>query len=66
MSQLNSEPRSSLMGMSPVAMLKAANAHAAEILIDALGVEEVSYDKLNLKVDAINQSRKNRGLQPLI
>lgn len=66
MSQLNSEPRPSLMGMSPMAMLKAASVQAAESLTDALGIEEVPYDKLNLTISAINQERRRRGLPPLI
>lgn len=66
MSQLNSEPRPSLLGMSPLAMLRAANPEAAEALTDALGIEEVPYDKLNLKIDAINRDRLDRGLPPLI
>ena len=66
MSQLNSEPRPSLMGLSPLAMLKAADPEAAAALTDALGIEEVPYEKLNLMIDAINRDRKERGLPPLI
>lgn len=65
MSQLNSEPRPSLMGLSPIAMLKAADPEAAAALADALGIEEVPYEELNLTIDAINQDRKERGLLPL-
>lgn len=66
MSQLNSEPRASLMGMSPLAMLRAADKEAFCILCVALGIEEVPYEKLRLAVDALNEARKNRGLAPLI
>lgn len=66
MSQLNSEPRPSLMGLSPLAMLRAADPATAEGLADALGIEEIPYERLNLKVSAINQDREARGLPPLI
>lgn len=65
MGQLNSEPRPSLMGLSPLAMLKAADPEAAAALAEALGIEEVPYEKLNLTIDAINRDRKERGLPPL-
>lgn len=66
MSQLNFEPRPSLMGMSPLAMLRAADPEAAEGLTGALGIEEVPYERLNLKVDAIDRARRERGLPPLV
>lgn len=66
MSQLNSEPRPSLMGLSPLAMLKAADPEAADALAEALGIEELPYEALDLKVDAINRDREDRGLPPLI
>lgn len=66
MSQLNSEPRPSLMNMSPFKMLKTADPEAADAFASALGIEEVSYERLNLRVDAINKDRKERGSRPLI
>lgn len=66
MSQLNSEPRPSLPGLSPLAMLEAADPEAAAALADALGIEEVPYEKLDLTIDAIDHDRKKRGLPPLI
>ena len=65
MSQLNSEPRPSLMGLSPTAMLEAADPEAAAALMDALGIEEVPYEKLDLTIGAVDRSRRERGLPPL-
>ena len=65
MSQLDSEPRPSLMGLSPIAMLKAADPEAAEGLMDALGIEEVPYEKLDLTIGAVDRGRRERGLPPL-
>lgn len=65
MSQLNSEPRPSLMGLSPLAMLKAADGAAFDALCAALGIEEIRYEGLNLTIGALNGARKDRGLPPL-
>lgn len=65
MSQLNSEPRPSLMGLSPLAMLKAADKVAFDALCAALGIEEICYEMLNLTIEALNKARKDRGLPPL-
>lgn len=54
------------MGLSPLAMLKATDPEAADALAEALGIEELPYKALDLKVDAINRDRKDRGLPPLI
>lgn len=66
MSHLNSEPRPSLMGMTPIAMLRAADPEAAGALLGALGVEEVPYERLLLKVSALDSDRAERGLAPLV
>lgn len=58
MSQLNSEPRPSLLGMSPIAMPKAAMPREAEELMDALGMREVPYDELDLTPRALNAARR--------
>ena len=47
MSQLNSMPRPSLMGLSPFSMLGAAMPEEAGALFDALGVREVPYGELD-------------------
>lgn len=65
MSQLNSEPRPSLMGLSPTAMLEAADPEAAAALMGALGIEGVPYGRLDLTVDAVDRDREERGLPPL-
>lgn len=65
MSQLNSEPRPSLTGLSPLTMLRAADEEAYDGLCGALGVEEVPYGKLRLTIDALNEARRGRGLPPL-
>lgn len=59
-SQLNSEPRPSLMGLSPIALLRSADPEAADALASALGIEEIPYERLNLKADVVNQDRKER------
>ena len=61
MSQLNSEPRASLMGMSPIAALRAAMPGEAEALLDALGVREVPYAGLDLTPAALSRARTERG-----
>lgn len=65
MSQLNSEPRPSLLGMSPLAMLRAADSEAHEALCCALGMVELPYGKVEMTLDAIDRERKARGVQPL-
>lgn len=66
MSQLNSEPRPSLMGISPLALLRAALGPDADALMGALGIEEVPYGKLDLTMEAIDRARRERGEEPLI
>lgn len=65
MSQLNSEPRPSLAGMSPARMLLAAHGEDGRALMGALGCEELPYGELDLGVGAINRARAERGLGPL-
>ena len=66
MSQLNSEPRGKYAGLSPIKLMKAAMPDDAKTLLDALGIEDISYGDLNLTVGAINEYRKKRGLSGLI
>ncbi len=66
MSQLNSEPRPKLMGLSPIGLMKAARPDAAHALMDALGIEDVGYGGLDLTVGAIDEEREGRGLPGLI
>ena len=66
MSQINSQPRTSLAGLSSLAMLKAAKPQAADALMAALGFEKLDYSELNLTLGGLNKERKIRGLDPLI
>ena len=63
-SSVNSEPRPSLMGLSPIAMLRAAEPDIAEAL-GSLGIIELEYEDLDLTLDAVNRERRARGLPPL-
>lgn len=64
-SSVNSEPRPSLMGLSPLAMLRAADPALADALAEGLGVVEVPYGELDLTLSAVNRERAQRGLAPL-
>ena len=66
MSHLNSQPRASLAMSTPISMLKGALKEEADVLLDALGIEEVAYDVLDMTVEAINRERRKRGDKPLI
>lgn len=48
MSHVNSEPRPSLAGLSPIRMFRLAYGELAERLLDALGIEEIGPGELNL------------------
>lgn len=65
MSHINSNPRRSLCGMTPIAMFKAAYGDAGESLLDALGVEEVPPAEVVLKPIILNIERERRGCAPL-
>ena len=66
MSQLHSEPRPSLGGMCAIDMLLAALGADGRELLDALGVEKVPYEELNMTVEAIEADRRRRGEEPLV
>ena len=66
MSQLNSEPRGKFAGLSPIKLLKAAMPDDADFFLDALGIEDVTYEDLNLTIEAVNKERRGRGLSNLI
>lgn len=65
MSHLNSEPRPSLGGMCPIDMLLAALGDDGRGLLDALGIEKVPYEELDMTVGAIEAARRARGEGPL-
>lgn len=66
MSQLNSEPRPSLGGMCAIDMLLAALGGDGRELLDALGIEKVAYEELNMTLEAIEADRRRRGEEPLV
>lgn len=66
MSHLNSQPRASLFNRSPLFMFKSTLGSKAEVLMDALGIEEISYKDLDMTINALNKERIYRGLKPLI
>ena len=60
-SHVNSTPRASLCGMSPIKMLRAAYGKRIEALFDAYGIEEIDRDHLTLKPKLLNDERRSRG-----
>ena len=64
-SNVNSEPRPSLMGLSPLALLRAAEPEIADAITDHLGIVELPYEGLELTLAAVNRERAQRGLPPL-
>lgn len=66
MSQLNSEPRPSLGGMCAIDMLLAALGADGRELLDALGVEKLAYEELDMTLEAIEAARRERGEGPLV
>jgi IS30 family transposase len=64
-SHVNSTPRKSLCGMSPIRMLKAAYGEEIDVLLDAYGIEEIGPDELTLKPHLLNDERRKRGEEPL-
>ncbi len=65
MSHANSNPRASLCNMSPIEMFKNAYGQAGQDLLDALGIEEIGRDELNLTPAILDIERKRRGEAPL-
>lgn len=66
MSHLNSNPRGSLGGKTPIEMLKFVYGDkSAQTVLDAFGIEEIPRDNLTLKPCILNQERRERGEEPL-
>lgn len=65
MSHLNSEPRPALGGMCAIDMLLAALGDDGRELLDALGIEKVPFDGLNMTIEAIEAARRDCGEEPL-
>ncbi|MCL2137514.1 MAG: hypothetical protein FWH40_08385 [Coriobacteriia bacterium] len=64
-SQVNSTPRKSLLGSTPIKVLRALFGPEADLLLDCFGVTEAGRDELTLKPRAINEARARRGLASL-
>ena len=66
MSHVNSTPRLSLCGASPIAMFKAMFDEEGRALLDAVGMEEVAGEDLMLRRDVLNLERAKRGEEPIV
>jgi IS30 family transposase len=64
-SHANSNPRKILHDMSPIQLFKAAFGKEGCQFLEALGIEEISLDKLVLKRMIIDIERQKRGLPPI-
>lgn len=66
MSHVNSKPRESLGGKSPIQMLRFVYGDGdAGALLDALGIREVPRDELTLRPEILDVERARRGEPPL-
>lgn len=66
MSHVNSNPRASLGGKSPIQMLRFVYGDDdAGALLDALGIREIGRDELMLKPEVLDVERAKRGEPPL-
>lgn len=65
MSHVNSAPRRSLMGLSPIEVFLAATGPDGAALLGALGVERVPPSGLLLRPSLLNEGRAARGAPPL-
>lgn len=66
MSQVNSQPRKSLGGLSPIAMFRAMYGSSAMDVLESLGVKELKPSELLLKPQAIFRERDKRGVEKLL
>ena len=64
-SHVNSNPRESLCGLTPIKMLKTAYGDAIADALKALGIVEASPDELTLRPRLLNDGRARRGEAPL-
>lgn len=65
MSHVNSTPRRSLGGLSPVAAARRMLGEPVEALLGAYGIREVGPGELYLREDLVNRGRAERGLPPV-
>lgn len=62
MSQVNSQPRKSIGGLSPISLFKKIYGKEGEELLERLGVKELKPEELDLSIDALNKERNKRNL----
>lgn len=65
-SHINSNPRLSLCGFSPIEMFYAAYGKKGKVFLDGLGIVRISRSDLYLIPEIINIEREKRGEEPLI
>ncbi|MCF0231767.1 MAG: IS30 family transposase, partial [Enterococcus sp.] len=65
MSHMNSQPRESLGGKSPIEMFKFIAGEPGTKLIEILGIEEIPFKQLNMRPEMLNEERRLRGLTPI-
>ena len=65
MSQVNSAPRQSLCGLSPIQMFCAAYGGDGEGFLASLGVEQLARDEIVLKPSILDTERAKRGKEPV-
>ena len=65
MSHVNSEPRSTLGFSTPIRMFWAMLGDDAATLLDALGIEDIPIEKLDLTYACVARARSERGDAPL-
>lgn len=66
MSEVNSEPRGKLAWLSPRDMFLRAFGGDAQRLLDALGIERIAAEDLDLTLSRLEKARLGRGEAPLI
>lgn len=59
-SHINSQPRKSLLGHSPIQLFKKAFGDVGKELLNILGTEEIPKEKLNLTYDGFKKDKKMR------
>lgn len=57
-SQVNSQPRKSLFGYSPIALFKKMFEQIAENLLNMLGIVEIPKDKLDLTYEGLKKNKR--------
>ncbi|MCF0231766.1 MAG: IS30 family transposase [Enterococcus sp.] len=66
MSHVNSNVRASLLGRSPIEIVKQTGSPIWERILEIFSIYEVPYPSLNLTPNMVNLERKERGLTPIL